>query len=435
MNFIEAISPFESYSIWLIVLGFALLAVTTLPRFFSNYPFSLPIALLALGFLVVKLPLGLASIDPLHEGKLTEHLTELGVILSLMGAGLKIDRKFGWKRWQITWRLLGITMVLSILLVMLVGWWMAAFAPVTALLLGAAIAPTDPVLASEIQVGSPGAGNADLHKNETAEAENEKEDDVRFALTSEAGLNDALAFPFVNLALALAVAGLSSQPWWHSWLAIDVFYKLIVGCIAGWAVGRFLAKILLSMPAKTPLAKSMLGLGALAGTLLLYGITELVGGYGFLAVFVGALTIRNFERDHEYHNYMHAFAEKAEQLLMAILLLGLGAAIAGGLLAPLTWPMIAAAVIIVLVVRPLAGIIGLLGVKPMLFKEKLAISFFGIRGIGSLYYLAYALNQHYFPDAKQLWAMVALIIVISIVVHGITATPVMNWLDKQRGVK
>ncbi len=432
MNFVEAISPFESYSVWLIVLSIAVLAITTLPRFFSNHPFSLPIAILALGFLVVKLPLGIEPINPIHEGKLTEHLTEMGVILSLMGAGLKIDRIVGWKSWQVTWRLLGITMLLSILAVLLVGWWLAALAPVTALLLAAVVAPTDPVLASDIQVGSPGAGNTAVHEGETENAESEHEDDVRFALTSEAGLNDAMAFPFVNLAIALALAGIGSQPWWHSWVAIDVFYKLAVGGVTGWAVGKLLAKLLLSMTASTPMAKSMLGLGALAATLFLYGLTELVGGYGFLAVFIGALTIRNYERDHEYHTYMHAFAEKAEQLLMAIILLGLGAAIAGGLLAPITWPMVITAVIIVFLIRPLAGMVGLIGVKQLPWRERWAISFFGIRGIGSLYYLAYALNQHYFPNAEALWAIVALVIVISIVVHGITATPAMAWLDRQR---
>lgn len=432
MNLIEAIGPFESYSIWLVILSLAILAITTLPRYFSSHPFSLPIAILVLGFLVVKLPLGLQPLNPLHEGKLTEHLTEMGVILSLMGAGLKIDRIIGWKRWQITWRLLGVTMLLSIVLVLIVGWWVAAFAPVTALLLGAVIAPTDPVLAADIQVGSPGAGNTDLRHGETKNADSKKEDDVRFALTSEAGLNDAMAFPFVNLAIALALAGVGSQPWWHSWLAIDVFYKLAVGTSAGWVVGKLLAKLLLSMPASTPMAKSMLGLGALAATLLLYGITEFVGGYGFLAVFIGALTIRNYERDHEYHAYMHAFAEKAEQLLMAVLLLGLGAAIAGGLFAPLTLPMVFTAVIIVFLIRPLSGMIGLIGLKKVPFREKCAISFFGIRGIGSLYYLAYALNQHYFAGAEALWAIVAMVIVISIITHGVTATPVMAWLDKKR---
>lgn len=384
-----------------------------------------------MGYVVVNLPLGLQSFHPMDYGVLTEHVTELGVIISLMGAGLKIDRRIGWKNWGSTWRLLGVTMILSIILASLIGWWVAAFAPVTALLLGAVIAPTDPVLASEVQVGEPGEGKTSK-KHDEADDDSEVEDEVRFSLTSEAGLNDALAFPFTNLAIALALAGVSTQPWWHSWLLIDVFYKLAVGGVLGWGLGKLLARLLLSMPAQSQMAKSMLGLGTLAATLLLYGVTEMVGGYGFLAVFIGALTIRDYERDHEYHAYLHIFAEKAEQLLMAGILLGLGGAIAGGLLAPITWPLVAAAVLIVLVVRPVAGMVGFVGLRKVPWREKLAISFFGIRGIGSLYYLSYALNQYYFPNAEALWALVALVVVISIVLHGVTATPVMDWLDRQR---
>lgn len=428
MRFIEAIEPFSEDSIWIAVIGVAMLALYILPRYAGNYPFSLPIALLVMGYVAVKLPLGLQSMDPVANGKITEHFTELGVIISLMGAGLKIDRPFNWKTWSSTWRLLSITMMLSIALSALIGWWVAALAPVTALLLGAVIAPTDPVLASDVQVGGP---NENQHHKNT-EDKNTEEEEVRFALTSEAGFNDALAFPFTNLALALLVAGVGTQPWWHSWLAIDVFYKLLVGGVLGWVIGKLLAKILLSETAQSRKAKAMLGLGTLAATLLLYGITEMVGGYGFLAVFIGALTIRAYERDHEHHTYLHFFAEKAENILMAGILLALGGSIAEGLLQPLTWPLVLSAILIVLVVRPLTGAIGMLNYKAIPWRDKLAISFFGIRGIGSLYYLSYALNQHYFPNAESLWALVALVIVISILLHGITARPVMNWLDKQK---
>ncbi len=172
-----------------------------------------------------------------------------------------------------------------------------------------------------------------------------------------------------------------------------------------------------------------MGLGALAATLLLYGATEYVGGYGFIATFIGAATIRGYEREHEFHKSLHIFAEKTERILMAVILIALGGAIAGGLLAPLTWPLVISAIITVFLVRPLAGIAGLISFDKIPWRERLAVSFFGIRGIGSLYYLAYALGEHDFPGKKEIWALVALVVVISIFVHGITATPVTRWLD------
>jgi NhaP-type Na+/H+ or K+/H+ antiporter len=115
----------------------------------------------------------------------------LYVAAALMGAGLKLDRAFSWRKWGVTWRLLAVTMPLSIAAITLIGGLGLGLSWVAALLLGASLAPTDPVLAADVQVGPPKSG---------------EEDEVRFGLTSEAGLNDGLAFPFVNLAIALGVA-------------------------------------------------------------------------------------------------------------------------------------------------------------------------------------------------------------------------------------
>src|SRR3954453_7724962 len=154
----------------------------------------MPIAFLGLGMLVFALPLGLPAADPLEHPKLTEHLTEIGVIVALMGAGLKIDRPLGGRRWMSTWRLLAVAMPVTIAAMAFLGWWWAGLVPAAALLLGAALAPTDPVLAADVQVGEP-------------TDEEDSEDEVRFALTSEAGLNDGLAMPFVYAAIALAGGG------------------------------------------------------------------------------------------------------------------------------------------------------------------------------------------------------------------------------------
>lgn len=432
MEIEEAFNAFGNYDLWLTIIGLAILATAVLPRLISEYPFSMPITLLILGYAAVALPLGLEAPDPIEKGTITEHLTGLGVIIALMGAGLNIDRKPSLRGWSGTWRLLGITMILSIAGAALVGWWVAAFAPATAMLLGAVLAPTDPVLASEVQVGAPGEGAENKETEDNDETGHGEEDEIRFSLTSEAGLNDGLAFPFTNMAIAMAAAGAHPENWIKTWLLIDVLYKLGVGAIVGLGIGYVLALLIFSMPAKTPLSKSMVGLGALAATLLIYGTTEYLGGYGFIATFIGAVVIKQSKPKHEYHNHLHSLTEKTERVLTALILIALGASIAGGLLAPLSWPLAISAIIIIFLVRPLAGIAGMVGFKRAPWRERLTISFYGIRGIGSLYYLSFALNKETFEGTKEIWALVGLVIVISIFVHGITAAPVTNKLDKMR---
>ncbi|ELR72492.1 Na+/H+ antiporter [Fulvivirga imtechensis AK7] len=349
-----------------------------------------------------------------------------------MGAGLQIDRPPSLRGWNSTWRLLGITMVLTIVLCALVGWWIAAFAPATAMLLGAVIAPTDPVLASEVQVGAPGENSENNETKDKDKTSLGEEDEVRFALTSEAGLNDGLAFPFTNMAIAMAIAGPAPHNWIRNWLLIDVLYQLVVAIAIGLGLGYVLGRALLAMPAKTDLAIAMIGLGALASTLLVYGLTEYFGGYGFIATFIAAIMIRNHDRSHRYHHSMHVLIEKCERILTAVILLALGSAIAGGLLATLNWHLIVCALLVVFIIRPVSGICGMIGYTHASWRERLAISFFGIRGIGSLYYLAYALNEQTFSQARDLWALVALIVVISIFVHGISATPIIKKIDQWR---
>ncbi len=428
MELNQALHFFEDYNLWLVIIGLAVMATAILPRLLSRFALSMPIVLLILGYAAVALPLGLEAPDPHTDGELTEHITELGVIIALMGAGLKIERKPGFKAWAVTWRLLGITMVITIILATLVGWWLAAFVPATAVLLGAVIAPTDPVLASEVQVAPP----VTEEDGEKDKEEKNKNGEIRFALTSEAGLNDGLAFPFTNMAIAMMVAGAHPGGWFGSWLLGNVLYEIAIGILAGVVLGYLLGRLLLSIPATTELSKAIMGLGALSATLVIYGVTEYIGGYGFIATFIGAVCIRNYERDHHFHKSLHILTEKMERLFTAGIIVALGAAIAGGLLAPLNWQLVLCAILIIFVIRPVAGIVGLAGFKESPWRERLTISFFGIRGVGSLFYLAYALNKEDFPGAEQLWALVALVIVISIFVHGATTTPLMRKLDKYR---
>ncbi|ELY74609.1 sodium:proton antiporter [Natrinema pallidum] len=413
----------ELYNVGLVVIGVALFGVAVLPRFVADRAISLPIFFVAFGMLAFGLPIGLPAPDPLEQGTTTEHLAEFGVIVALMGVGLKIDRVPGLRAWASTWRLLAITMPLSIAGAALLGWWLGLVIP-TAVLLGACIAPTDPVLASEVQVGGPGMGSEAEGLEEAAGGE----DEVRFALTSEAGLNDGLAFPFTNMAIAIALVGLVPGNWVGEWLLVDVGYRIAVGVLVGVVLGSLTARLVFATEPETPVAESVQGLEAIAGTLFVYGATELAGGYGFIAVFVAALMIRHYERSHDYNRSLHEVSEFAEQVMMALVMLFFGGAIAGGLLEPLTFEWIAAAVAIVFLVRPLAGLVGFLGFDrdP---AERATVAVFGIRGIGSFYYLAHGLNEAAFPDADVLWAVVGAVVLISIVVHGIAATPTVRWLE------
>ena len=412
------LETFDPHSLVYTLAGVAALGGALLPRVIGHLPASPPMAFLLLGFAVFALPLGLAGVDPIEHAAATEYLTEVGVIVALMGAGLKLDRPLGWSTWQPTVRLLAITMPLTILLTALLGWWAVGLAPATALLLGAVLAPTDPVLAADVQVGPPGG-------------DPEEEDDLRFSLTSEAGLNDALAFPFTNAAIAMALMGTDVSGWLLEWFTVDVVYKLGVGLLGGILVGKLLGVVVFRTPERLRLASRGEGFVALAGTFLAYGLTEVVGGYGFLAVFVAAVALRRSESDHDYHQTLHDFAEQTEQLLMIALVLLLGGAVASGILAPLTWPAAVTGLLVLFVVRPVTAWIGLSGTTTPKV-ERAAIAFFGIRGIGSLYYLAYALEHAEFPNADLLWALVAFTVVVSILVHGTSATLVTRRLDARR---
>lgn len=420
MELTNTLTIFAEYNITLVVIGLGVLALATLLHRFKDYPFSFPMLALALGYIAFALPLGLTPPDPLEHKGFAVHLTELGVVMSLMGVGLKIDRLPDLRTWSSTWRLLLVCMPLTIAGVAFLGWWALSLTPAAAILLGASLAPTDPVLASDVQVGEP----EDSTPKETAPEH--KEDELRFTLTSEAGLNDSLAFPFTYLAILMVTDGAAPANWIGQWLLIDVVYKMSVGIGAGLAVGWVLAQILLRMAVQTEQQKMQVGVGALAATLLLYGATEVVGGYGFLAVFIGAMTIKHGETTQQAHKSLHTFAEQSEQLLMLGILITLGAASAGGLLGPLTWEAALLGVLLVFVIRPLAGLIGFIGASWLTFRDRLIASYFGIRGIGCLFYLAYGVQQANFLEVELLWATCAFAVILSVFVHGITASPIMN---------
>jgi len=407
---------FDPYLLFLLGLGVVVLLIAWLPMALSRLPLSVAILCVLIGVVVFHGGVLPFRSDPLRFSTLTERLTEIVVIVSLMGAGLKIDRRIGWRRWESSWRLIAVTMPLSILAVTLMGVHGLGLPLAAALLLGGALAPTDPVLASDVQVGPPRSG---------------EDGEARFALTSEAGLNDGFAFPFVHLAVGLGLAGgVVSAPLLTHWLAVDVLWRVAAGAGVGWAVGRALGWATFKAP-HARISGTGDGLVALGATLVAYGVAEAAHGYGFLAVFIAALALRETERDHAFHEAMHDFAEQVERLLMMLVLVLLGGAVAGGLLDSLTWKEVAFGLALVFVVRPLAGWIGLTG-APHSKRERAVVAFFGIRGLGSFYYLAYGLNHGDFHRWDRLWAITGFVVLCSILVHGVTATPLMTRIDAWR---
>ncbi|HAW37637.1 MAG TPA: sodium:proton antiporter, partial [Erythrobacter sp.] len=406
-----------------VVFGAGLTLAVTLERWLARYWLSLPILYVAVGFAVWSLPLGLPHFNPTVDGfdAITlEYATEFIVIASLMAAGIAIDRPVSWANWRQIWPLLLIAMPLTIAAVALLGWWALGLAPASAILLGAALAPTDPVLARSVQVGPPGE---------------DQRHDVRFSLTVEAGLNDGFAFPFTYLAIA-AVGMTALGDWTLEWAALDLVWRIIAGCAVGYAVGRIGAWYVFEREADAPIEdideasdeaenpsySTSEGLIVLGTLLLAYGLAELAEGYGFLAVFVGAVTARQRENRSRYHKISHHFIDQIEQIVLVAVLFGFGAMLASGVLSALTWPAALVGLALIFVIRPISGLLAEANCDlPMI--GKLAVAFLGVRGMGSIYYLAYGQNNADFAQIDLLWATVSFAILVSIIVHGVVSGP------------
>jgi NhaP-type Na+/H+ or K+/H+ antiporter len=419
---VARVLEFDGSGVVFAAIGLATLAAALLPRVLGRLPVSMPMVFLGAGILGFALMPNLPDPSPMEHPEVALHLTEVCVIVSLMGAGLAINRGPSLRGWSSTWRLLGITMPLSMLAVGVLGWAVLGLGVASAVLLAAALAPTDPVLATEVQVSEPVTD---------AEAE---DDEARFALTSEAGLNDGLAFPFTYAAIAISVAGAGagSAAWLGEWFLADVLWRLAVGVGIGYLTGRLLGKLFFSsLSDRLGLTEKAEGFVALAATFLAYGATESAEGYGFVAVFVCATALRASERAHGYHSVLHKFVEQIERLLTVAVVVLLGGSVARGALDSIGWIDVLVVAVILVVVRPVAGFIGLTPGKTGP-KERAVISFFGVRGVGSLFYIAFALQEGQFPGGERLWALTSLVVIGSIVLHGATATPIMAMLDRRR---
>ena len=396
---------FDPYHVLLATAGLAIMVSYWSPRFISGREPAASALLVLGGFVVFAWVPGMPkAINPIDSPRIWELAAELCVILGLFGTGLRIDRLVGRDLWKPTLRLLVIAMPLTILALAVVGWQAAGMTLAGALLLGAVLSPTDPVLAGEVQVGRPREGG---------------EHPVRFALTTEAGLNDGLAFPFVHLGILIATVGALSTGLFAEWALRDLIYRVIVGAAGGAAVGWLLGKSLFDWPRGNALSKTQTGVVAFAGVIIAYGLTELIEGYGFIAAFVAGLVLRREESESNFHERLHDFSESLEHTLTALILVALGAALPS-LWPYLGWPEVMIGLALIFVIRPIAAWLALSKMR-LTWRPRAVMAFYGVRGIGSIYYLAYAGHHVELVNEGALWAIVAFTIVVSTTVHGLTA--------------
>jgi sodium/hydrogen antiporter len=409
----------DPFAVGLLFVGIAVFAAVGALSHQHERAFSASLIYLALGCaaaLVIHVS-DTGWLDPVGNVSLIDHLTEIAVIMALFSAGLKLDRPLTWRAWGSTARLLLIAMPVTIGLVALLGSQLLGLSAGAAVLLGACLAPTDPVLAGDIGVGPPG---------------DEDEHEPNFALTSEAGLNDGLAFPFVLAGVYLAAE--SGSGWVGEWLAADVLYGIAGGAAIGAATGLAAAWSVKRLRDHELLAPALDGYHAIATVLVIYGLAEVAGTYGFLAAFAGGLAFRRYEVDHEANASVHQGAELTEKLLELSVILLLGSLLTlTGLRLP-GWEGWLLAVLLIVVVRPLACLVAPAGSKLEGPTDHLFVAWFGVRGVGSLFYLAVVVDSSVLAQPERdllVWTVIACVL-LSIVVHGISAGPAMRLMLRPR---
>lgn len=395
-------------------LGLAILFMAWLPTLSKKIKVSYPIFLILIGALLHKIGLPLLWPDPFWPDKWLMHISELVVIISLMGAGLKIGRHYDWEHWKIPVRLVALTMPLCMIAIFFLGNNFLLIGIPSSVLLAAVLAPTDPVLAAEVQLESP-------------EEQSERADRIPFSLTAEAGLNDGLAFPFTILAVLMAQVGVWSAVDFTAWVLDTLLLKIGIGTAMGVILGLAIRRMIVYLNGLSD-SKNVYGYIAFAATIMVYGLTEICHGYGFLAVFFVGLVIRHKEDgDNENIVSLHTFTEELEHLFITVWLILFGGSLSAGLLNFTDWKDIAAAVIIVLIVRPVVGYVSLLGFKTSI-KRRVVLAFFGIRGVGSIFYLSWAMVETEFAYKQKLYMIVSCVILFSIIVHGLTAPRIKQFL-------
>lgn len=430
-------------TLWFVIAGALLVLLALSGSVLKRLPLTTALLYLAVGFALGPTGVSLIEMDPVEESALLELLSETVVIVSLFAAGLKLRTPFGDSRWRAPVRLAFVSMTLTVGLVALVGWRFLGLEPGASVLLGAIIAPTDPVLAADVQV----EGASD-------------QDRLRFAVTGEAGFNDGIAFPFVMLGLGLLGLHEIGEGGWRWWL-VDVAWAIPGGLAIGSVLGMLTGRLIVYLRGKHREAVGLDDFLALGLIFLSYGVALLALTYGFLAVFAAGLALRRMERESSpgtspppdveqvaltgesipeeavrpetapayMANAVLGFSEQFERMGVVVLVVLLGGMISWkGIPGEAAWFI----PLLLLVIRPAAVALGLLG-EPTSRVRLGMISWFGIRGVGSIYYLMYAV-EHGLEEgvASELAALTLAVVATSIVVHGLTVVPLMRFYSGTR---
>ena len=406
----------EPITTWSLLIGAVLLVAALGKGPLKRIPVSLPFLYLLTGIAIGPWGLKLLDIDVFDDTKLVETLTEIAVVISLLSAGLKLDPS--WRHMLRTPIPLATgTMLLTIAAVTVIGVYFLGLPLGAAILLGATIAPTDPVLAGEVQV---------KHHNDT--------DQLRYALTGEAGFNDGAAFPFIMLGLGLlGLHDIGKLGW--VWFAKDLLWATFAGLGFGWLCGWGISRVAswLKESSEQPVVtEELLTLGMIG---LSYGGALLIHSYGFLAVFAAGVAMR-FHADSEEEGKhsddlmksVTTVNEQIGQLMEVALVVLIGAILANHCSVGTHWWV---ALVLFFLLRPVAVAVGLAFSKVDLSRQAL-IGFFGIRGIGSVYYLCYAIDHDFVSQDAQLVADVTFaVIAYSLLVHTNAASVIMTVYRRQ----
>ena len=402
------------YILLILAAGLLLLTVTLGSGWIARLPFSYAIIYLVVGILLGSQVTGLINLD--ISTKVVERITEMVVIISVFGCGLKMNRRLNLSAWNTTARLIGFVMPISIVALSAVAHWLLGMSWGAAILLGAILAPTDPVLASEVQL-----------------AHIKDKNELRFGLTSEGGLNDALAFPFVYFGI-YALKDNNWDNWFKQWVLVDVFWAIIAGIVMGIVVAKAVIWIDRQLQRQEKADELMEDFVALSAIFLTYSLTELVNGYGFLAVFVAGWLMQNkyyHAKENEKRLDQLEFIEQIEKLLEVGTIVLLGTVLTINPVFDYLGQGLLIAAFLIFIIRPLGAAISLLGskVSPI---NRIFIGWFGIRGVGSLYYLNYAVGKEIESSiAEQITWISIITVVFSILLHGISSSPLMMWYKKR----